>query len=322
MAERRIYWLELPQGFLDSLVVKKLRLMAGGDTYTIIALKILLKGLSEDSVIKYQGIEDTFAKELALELGESAIDVEIVVGILLACKWLTKENKKTYIVSKTQEMMGSESASAERKRKSRENKKLLAMQEDNSIEDFIGCDIVTDMSQDVTDESQSVTDMSQGCHKEKVEQETEKYAKEKEQDTKRVKETCVNTSKEKEPISERSEVQKAVDKWLFSCGYPGEHRELRIALEDFSEMRKKLRKPLTAKATVLNLNKALELAGGRVDEMAKIFEQSTANGWQGVFALREDFSKTAGSSRAPVKGGKAGFTVEGQTEIEAEEVQM
>ncbi len=320
MAERRIYWLELPQGFLDSLVVKKLRLMAGGDTYTIIALKILLKGLSEDSVIKYQGIEDTFAKELALELGESAIDVEVVVGILLACKWLIRENKKTYIVSKAQEMMGSESASAERKRKSRENKKLLAEKEDICIENFIGCDIVTEVSQNVTAESQSVTDLSQGCHTEK-EQETEKYPKEKEQ-AKRVKETCVNTSKEKEPISERSEVQKAVDRWLFTCGYPGEHRELRVALEDFSEMRKKLRKPLTAKATVLNLNKALELAGGRVDEMARIFEQSTANGWQGVFALREDFSKPAASSRAPVKGGKAGFTVEGQTEIEAEEVQM
>lgn len=313
MAEKRIYWLELPQGFLDSLVVKKLRLMAGGDTYTIIALKILLKGLSEDSVIKYQGIEDTFAKELALELGEKAIDVEIVVGILLTCKWLKRENKKTYIVSKAQEMMGSESASAERQRKSREKKKLLIQKENNYImDDFSDCDIVTELSQDVTD-------LSQGCHTEK-EQEKEKEPKEIEQ-AKRVKETCINTSKEKEPISERSEVQKALDKWLFTCGWPGEHRELRQAVEDFSEMRKKLRKPLTAKATVLNLNKALELAGGKIDEMAKIFEQSTANGWQGVFALREDFGKQA-ASKAPARGGKAGFTVEGQTEIEAEEVQM
>lgn len=306
MAERRIYWLKLPQDFLESVVVKKLRLMAGGDTYTIIALKILLKGVSADNRIYYEGIEDTFPKELALELNESAIDVEVVVEILLRCQWLIRENKHCYLVNKAVEMVDSETEAAARMRKSREKAKNLAIQEDRDT--------------DFSDECNNVTPMLQECYEQK-EAEKEKEPKEIEQE-KQKEITCVNTSKEKVGISERSEVQKAFEKWLRSSGYSGEQMELRIALEDFSEMRKKLRKPLTAKATVLNLNKALELAGGRVDEMAKIFEQSTANGWQGVFALREDFSKTAGSSRAPVKGGKAGFTVEGQTEIEAEEVQM
>lgn len=306
MAERRIYWLKLPQDFLDSIIVKKLRQMAGGDTYTIIALKILLKGVSEDNRIYYEGIEDTFAKELALELNESAIDVEIVVEILLRCQWLIRENKHCYLVNKSVEMMDSETEAAARMRKSREKAKNLALQEDRGTV--------------FADECNNVTPMLQTCYEQK-EQEKEKEPKEIE--TEKQKEiTSINTCKEKVGISERSEVQQALEKWLRSSGYSVEEQTpLRIAIEDFSEMRKKLRKPLTAKATVLNLNKALELAGGKIDEMAKIFEQSTANGWQGVFALREDFGKQA-ASKAPARGGKAGFTVEGQTEIEAEEVQM
>ena len=37
MGEKRYYWLKLRNDFFDSVRMKKLRSVAGGDTYTIIA---------------------------------------------------------------------------------------------------------------------------------------------------------------------------------------------------------------------------------------------------------------------------------------------
>lgn len=36
---KRYYWLKLPDGFFRQKAIKKLRKIAGGDTYTIIYLK-------------------------------------------------------------------------------------------------------------------------------------------------------------------------------------------------------------------------------------------------------------------------------------------
>ena len=42
MANKRYYWLKLDRGFFDQKEIKLLRKIAGGDTYTIIYLKLLL----------------------------------------------------------------------------------------------------------------------------------------------------------------------------------------------------------------------------------------------------------------------------------------
>ena len=42
---KRYYWLKLMDDFFDSKRIKKLRKMAGGDTYTIIYLKMQLLSL-------------------------------------------------------------------------------------------------------------------------------------------------------------------------------------------------------------------------------------------------------------------------------------
>ena len=47
MAERRFYWLKLPEGFFRQKEIKKLRQIAGGDTYTIIYLKMFSFFLSD-----------------------------------------------------------------------------------------------------------------------------------------------------------------------------------------------------------------------------------------------------------------------------------
>ncbi len=64
---------------------------------------------------------------------------------------------------------------------------------------------------------------------------------------------------------------------------------LEIALIDFEEMRKKIKKPLTERAKELVLKKLETMSGGDTDCKIKILEQSIMNCWQGIFELKEDF---------------------------------
>ena len=62
MAEgKRYYWLRLHHDFFDSKRIKKLRRMAGGDTYTIIYLKMQLLAMKTDGTLTWTGLEDDFA---------------------------------------------------------------------------------------------------------------------------------------------------------------------------------------------------------------------------------------------------------------------
>ena len=68
---------------------------------------------------------------------------------------------------------------------------------------------------------------------------------------------------------------------------PAAASALDVAMENFSDMRKKIKKPLTEKARELTLSELEKLAPG--DETAKvaILEQSIQRCWQGVFPLKE-----------------------------------
>ena len=86
MAEKRYYWLKFKEDFFDFKGVKKLRKLAGGDTYVIIYLKMLLRSLKTDGILEYTGIEKDFASELALDLDEDPENVSVVpAGSGLSC---------------------------------------------------------------------------------------------------------------------------------------------------------------------------------------------------------------------------------------------
>lgn len=116
---KRYYWLQLPEDFFNDKTVKKLRKIPGGDTYTIIALKIMLKALKSENKLYYDGIEDSFAEEIALDIDEQTEAVEITVKYLIQSGWLFTESEDTLISVKGAELTGSETASARRVRKHR-----------------------------------------------------------------------------------------------------------------------------------------------------------------------------------------------------------
>lgn len=64
--------------------------------------------------------------------------------------------------------------------------------------------------------------------------------------------------------------------------------ELHEPLKDYIESRKKLRKPMTDRALELMLKKLNKLSEGNTQKAIEILEQSIANGWIGIFPLKDD----------------------------------
>ena len=68
---------------------------------------------------------------------------------------------------------------------------------------------------------------------------------------------------------------------------------LDAALNDFAEMRKKMRKPLTDRALALTLSELEKLAPGDDEKKIAILNQSIQRGWQGVFPLKDEHKQTS-----------------------------
>lgn len=124
MAERKYYWLKLHDDFFSSKRIKKLRKLAGGDTYTIIYLKIQLMAMQNDGIIKWTGLEDDFASELALDLDESPENVAVTLQFLLSCGLAETEDSVSFFFPWALENTGSEGSSAKRMREMRARQAL------------------------------------------------------------------------------------------------------------------------------------------------------------------------------------------------------
>lgn len=99
-----------------------MRKIAGGDTYTIIYLKMQLLSLKNEGKLYYEGVEETFSEELALELDEDPDNVKMTISFLQNCGLLEITDVDEYMLTEVPASIGSESASAERMRKCRANK--------------------------------------------------------------------------------------------------------------------------------------------------------------------------------------------------------
>lgn len=121
---KRYYWLKLHSDFFDSVRIKKLRSIAGGDTFTIIYLKLLLHTIDSDGVIEYQGIEKSISEELALVLNEDSENVGLCLNYLRSVG-LAEVRKDSLYLPEAVDNVGSENASAQRVRDYRNRQKAL-----------------------------------------------------------------------------------------------------------------------------------------------------------------------------------------------------
>ena len=116
------YWLKLKKDFFKDPRVKKLRRIAGGDTYTCIYLQLLLLSLETDGVLVYEGIEPTFAGELSLITDEDETNIQVTLDYLTAQGLMVQIDNK-FTLTQTMDLMGSADDSKERVRRFRERQK-------------------------------------------------------------------------------------------------------------------------------------------------------------------------------------------------------
>lgn len=132
MAEgKRYFWLKLYDDFFDSLRIKKLRRMAGGDTYTIIYLKMQLKAMKTDGVLTFTGIEQDFVDELALDLNEEPDNVRVTLAYLASCGLLETADNVSFFLPYAAACTGTETAAAERMRQMRKRNNVTPMLRDS-----------------------------------------------------------------------------------------------------------------------------------------------------------------------------------------------
>ena len=96
MENKRYYWLKLKDDFFKDKRIKKLRKIAGGDTYTIIYLKMQLLSLQDEGRLSFDGIEETFEEEIALQIDEDIEDVKITIGYLLSVGLMEQKETNKY----------------------------------------------------------------------------------------------------------------------------------------------------------------------------------------------------------------------------------
>ena len=128
--EKRYYWLKLKDDFFQSRKMKKLRKVAGGDTYTIIYLKLQLLSINNDGVIEFEGTDEDIFHQLSLDIDEEIDDIKMTVAFCTANDLIELQEQDLFL-NDVPKLIGSEGASARRVRKHRikqENEKLKALQ--------------------------------------------------------------------------------------------------------------------------------------------------------------------------------------------------
>lgn len=131
--KKRYYWLKLKEDFFKQLPMKKIRKIAGGDTYTIIYLKMMLQSLSRGGNANYYSFDDDFISNLALEIDEDVDNVKITVNFLIANGLLVEDTEGNQLLTEVPTLIGSEQASAQRVREHRARlkaKELVAIEQD------------------------------------------------------------------------------------------------------------------------------------------------------------------------------------------------
>lgn len=183
---KRYYWLKLPKNFFEDKAIKRLRQIAGGDTYTIIYLKMLLKSMEDDGKLFYEGIEDTICDEIALDINESADDVQVTISYLEKKGLLIVTDSEVELTRLT-EMVGSETDKAELMRKLRNREKS---------------NNVTEISNDVTKLLPTVTNCYTEKEIEKSREDTEIDIKKKKKSAKADLDGMINSFTENEELRE------------------------------------------------------------------------------------------------------------------------
>lgn len=101
MTETQGYF-KLHENFLNELPIKVIRKFAGGDTYVIVYLQMLIKAQACKGYIRHQRILPTLSEEIALELGETRETVTATLSILENCHLIERQGTESIFFKQCQ----------------------------------------------------------------------------------------------------------------------------------------------------------------------------------------------------------------------------
>lgn len=247
--DKKYYWLKLKDDFFRDKKMKKLRNIAGGDTYTIIYLKMQLLSLKNSGVLIFENVEDTFEEEIALEIDEKVEDVKVCL-LYLEKTGLLECKDNEYVLPQTIDCIGSETAVAERVRRSRERKKQIEALHCNSSETNCNTEIEIEKDIDIDIEK---------------ERREEKEIEKKEEKRKATKVATVYY-----PEDERlDETFKDFLEMRKKKRVPNTDRAITLAINKLNDLAKRF------DGTIDN------------EKAIKIIEQSILSGWTSIYPLKE-----------------------------------
>lgn len=122
---KKYFWFKMHEDFFKRKEIKKLRKIAGGDTYTIIYQKMMLLSIRSEGKLLFDGVEETFAEEIALEIDEDAENVRVTLNFLTSYGLVDLVSDNEIILTEALKNIGTESDSAERMRLHRDRMKRL-----------------------------------------------------------------------------------------------------------------------------------------------------------------------------------------------------
>lgn len=146
---KKYYWLKLKNDFFTQPKMKKLRRIAGGDTYTIIYLKLQLLSLQDEGKLFFEGIEDNFIEELALNIDEDLDNVKFTVMYLINQNLLEEIEKDEFLLTETKGLIAGESESAQRVRRMRLRRKQQELLQCNTEVTNCNTDIDIELEKEI-----------------------------------------------------------------------------------------------------------------------------------------------------------------------------
>lgn len=159
MNTKRFFWLKLKNDFFDQKEIKMLRRLAGGDTFTVIYLKILLLSLKNDGRIYYDGVANNMVDEIALEIDEEVENTQVTFNYLQQKGLIVFNSDDEIEISNIASLVGSESDSARRVRKHREKKALHCNTEVTDTKRIGNTEIELEIDKDI-DKDKDIRELS------------------------------------------------------------------------------------------------------------------------------------------------------------------
>lgn len=278
MSNKRYYWLKLKDNFFNEKAIKKLRKIAGGDTYTIIYLKLLLKSMKTGGKLYFDGIEDNFCKELALDIDEDDENVKVTFMYLQRVGLLKEINEREIELTEMHGMVGSETSSAARVRKHRQikNEQQKALQcntqalQCNSDVTKCNTEIEIEIDKEIELDNRTIDINNTKEIKKEMNKERKKERKEPE--------------RAKENVKSFNEL---IDNYT-------DNEQLRKELKEHLKVRKNKKAALTNRAIELSLKKLDDLASNDAEKIQMV-QNAIMSGWTTFYPLKADEKQKMGN---------------------------